>query len=100
MAADFRMEHGKEPTTLMHLFDYWEVLRLSQDDFSWLLEDISGRTEFNDRLLALQLAIELWDASGRTLRNRWRLRRAVANDASLRAALVSGKLYRFILSPW
>jgi hypothetical protein len=86
MAADFRMEHGKEPTTLMHLFDYWEVLRLSQDDFSWLLEDISGRTEFNDRLLALQLAIELWDASGRTLRNRWRLRRAVANDASLRAA--------------
>ena len=96
-AAEFRTEHRKEPTMSLELFDHWEGLRLCPEDFSWLVEDIGERTEPNDRLLALRLAIEAWDASGRTVGNRWCLRRAVARDASLRAAfrqsVVTGPLF-------
>jgi hypothetical protein len=73
MAAEFREKHKGEPTRAIELFDYYEVIKLSREDFSWLIEDVRLRTEQNDRLLALRLAIEIWDASGRTLAQRWRL---------------------------
>jgi hypothetical protein len=97
IAAVFRKEHKKEPTMSVELFDYWEVLRLCEEDFYWLVEDARGRTDFNDRLLALRLAIEVWDSSGRTFRKRWCLQHAAANDASLRKAfrqsMVTGPLF-------
>jgi hypothetical protein len=97
IAAGFREKHKKEPTMAAELFDYWEILHLCPEDFSWLVEEIRGRTELNDRLLALRLAIEVWDASGRTSGNRLRLRRAAANHPLLltafRKSVVTGPLF-------
>lgn len=82
----FRRENQKEPTMAFELFDHWEVLRLSSDDFSWLLDEIAGTKESSDRLVALHLAIEVWRAAGRRTDNRRRMRRAVGTDALLRRA--------------
>jgi len=86
VVAAFRKERNQEPTRSWALFDHWEVLRFSPKDFHWLIEDTQRRSDPNDRLLALRLAIEAWDGSGRTFANRWRLRRAIRNDTTLRAA--------------
>lgn len=86
VASAFRAEHMKEATMSLELFDHWEVLRLSPKDFSWLIHDIQKRGDSNERLLALRLAIEVWDISGRNFSNRWNLRRATQHDAILRRA--------------
>jgi hypothetical protein len=86
VAAAYRAEHKKEPTMSLELFDHWEVLRLSVKDFPWLLEDTSQRKNTNDRVLALRLAIEAWDSSGRTFTSRWKLHVATRREHTLRVA--------------
>jgi len=97
VANEHRKESNQEPTMLAQLFNFKEVLSQGPEDFSWLVEEIHDRAEANDRLLVLHLAIEVWDASGRTFSNRRRLRRAIAGDASLRTvfrkSVVIGPLF-------
>ena len=85
IAAKFRDEHKKEPTMACQLFDFYEVIKLCPADFTWLIEDVCRQTDQNNQLLALQLAIEAWDAAGRKLTMRWHLRRASRGNPSLRA---------------
>ncbi len=86
VVAAFREEHKAEPTMSLQVFDHWEVLRLSSKDFPWLLEDTRQQKDANDRILALRLAIEAWDGSGRTFTGRWQLYVATRREHALRAA--------------
>jgi hypothetical protein len=81
--TQFRKDEAKEPSMSLDVFDHWSVLRLSPDDFPWLVHEIRTRTESADRLVVTRLAIETWDASGRTLRRRWHLRNAIRKDPVL-----------------
>lgn len=82
--TDFRAENGIEPTIGIHLFGYREVLRFQPSDFEWLVHSIKNRPAQNDRELALRVAIEMWDGSGRKFRGLWHLWSAVKNNPNLR----------------
>lgn len=86
MAAAYRAKTKKEPLQSHDLFDYWEVLRLTSEDFNWLLADAGQRADVGDRVLALRLAIEAWDNAGRPFLLRWRLRQAAKREPELWSA--------------
>lgn len=83
MATAYRATHKKEATMALELFDNWEVLSLLPDDFHWLLADARQRSDSSDRLLALRLAIESWDAAGRSFLSRRRLRATAKREHAL-----------------
>jgi hypothetical protein len=82
-AAAYRAKNKKEPQQSHDLFDYWEVLHLTSEDFNWLLDDARQRADVGDRVLALRLAIEAWDNAGRSLPLRWRLRAVAKREPEL-----------------
>jgi hypothetical protein len=86
LASAYRALSKKEPTMSLELIDCWEVLRLSTDDFQWLLSDAIQRSDADDRLLALRFAIESWDGAGRPLSLRWHLRATAKHEPALWAA--------------
>ncbi len=83
MAVGYRDGCDQEPVRALDLFDRWEVLRLEPADFHWLVKDARERSDLNDRLLALQLAIEAWDLAGRPFVLRWGLRTTARQDKAL-----------------
>ena len=87
-AADFRTENKKEPTAAFQIFGYQEVLKFQPSDFDWLVASIKNCSEQNDKELALRVAIEIWDESGRKFRGLWRLWSTIKNDHSL------GKIFK------
>ncbi|MDB6026456.1 MAG: hypothetical protein JWM68_2679, partial [Verrucomicrobiales bacterium] len=84
--SEFRAKEKKEPTMWLHVFDYGAVVQLSKEDFPWLLKEVCTRDLLVDRIFALRLAIEAWDASGRSFRRRWQLHLVTRTDPTLRAA--------------
>lgn len=79
----------KDKTTL----DIWEVgmfghdWAFGPDDFPMTCDEISSRTDHDDRMVALALAFELYRSNGRPEGWRRRLRRAVDGDADLEQSL-------------
>lgn len=83
MASEFRDERKTEPENGLHISGYSRLIIFSPEDFHWLIDAARTRTDSNDRVLALRLAIEAWDAGGRKYRQYWALRRATKSDALL-----------------
>lgn len=82
--AEFRNTRQKEPTLAYEVVDHREVLRLGSEDFDWLLSDVWEEAELNDRIVALRIAIDVWDGMKRPIGKLWRLRRATRSEPSLR----------------
>lgn len=78
-----QLRQPNEPVRLVHLYGYYQTLKLRGEDLPWLLEDIRRRNDPKDQELALRLAIELWANSGRHWRDRKRIRKTIVKDQSL-----------------
>jgi len=72
-AADCRSEQKTEPTAGVQIFGHYEVLKLHSSDFEWLIGAAISRQENRDKELALRIAIEVWDSSGRRTWDLFRL---------------------------
>jgi len=77
IADEIRKETKAEPDVGWLLTNPQTALRLDSKDFLWLLDDASGRSGSNDRLLALKMALEFWIARGRSRADRWLILRVV-----------------------
>jgi len=71
----WREENENEPVYILQVFHHGEVVRPRIEDLDWLLSDLNQRPTGRDRELALRLAADLWNNSGR----RWRERRRIVD---------------------
>jgi len=83
IVGEIRKETKTEPNVLWLLTNPQTILRLASQDFLWLLDDVSGRGNSNDRLLALRLALELWIQRGRSRADRRRILQVVGEQPFL-----------------
>lgn len=67
----------------LYLFDHFEVLKPTPADLEWTIDDIKNCKEEADRCITLRMAIDLWNMRGRKWRDRQRIRRAIADNATL-----------------
>jgi hypothetical protein len=68
----------------IHLFHYDDVLKPMPDDLEWSIDDIKTIKEKSDRLIALRMAISLWNVAGRKWKDRQRIRYAIIDNVSLK----------------
>jgi hypothetical protein len=78
-----RREPDAKPSTFL-LFGYYEVVKQSEGDLEWLIEDIMEGDSPEMRTTALRLAIDLWHWYGRKRSIRTRIKRAARGERLLR----------------
>ncbi|MBI1817261.1 MAG: hypothetical protein HYR72_20000 [Deltaproteobacteria bacterium] len=81
----WREENEGEPFYLLQVFGHGEIVQPCIEDLDWLLIDINQRPTARDRGLALRLATDLWNNSGRRWRERRHIVDAVRNTPPLLA---------------
>lgn len=81
-----RKKKGEDISNPMYLFSYLDVLEPMSADIEWAIEDIKTQKEESNQIIALNMAINLWNISGRKWHDRWRIRRAIGNNSVLLAS--------------
>jgi hypothetical protein len=85
--AALRARKKEAEPDVYSVFGYGSVLRLSEVDRSWLVEDIFGDKPDNDKKLALKLALRLWYDLGRPKTFRVALEEAIRGKRDLQEIL-------------
>jgi hypothetical protein len=67
----------------IHLFSQLDIVKPMPDDLEWAIADIKACKEEADQIIALRMAISLWNQTGAKWRNRQRIRREILNNVSL-----------------
>ncbi|MFH0990334.1 MAG: hypothetical protein V1799_10015 [bacterium] len=67
----------------IYLFGHFDILKPMPADIEWAIDDIKAQKEEADRIIALRMATELWNMSGRKWRDRRRIRHAIAGNEVL-----------------
>lgn len=81
----FRAEHPMNTNYFLAMREIRQVLNLSGVDLEWLILDIQNRADRSDRLLALNIAIGLFETVGD--RRLMRLNAVVSTDPEMAAAV-------------
>lgn len=76
------------------LCDGRKIVRLGHKDFDWLLESATTRPSHNDRVIAINLAIYIWNASGRDDRRRRLILKLAHGDGLCNEAVRNSPLLR------
>jgi len=99
----WRQQNSNEPASWIAFPAYYAILHPNVDDLVWLSDDILHRKNAEDRVLALHLAMETWNQSGRKWRGRQEIRRATGHDAKLLAVfrrLSAAGRWLSVKRPW
>lgn len=59
LVEDWHTKHGRDPSTLFQVYDFYSVLSPDERDRTWLIEDITDRESERDRVIALLAVREL-----------------------------------------
>lgn len=68
---------------MAQIFDYYQVLKPDRADFDLLTQSAKDRPEKRDKELALRMAVEIWDSSGRRISDLWLLWSIATTDDAL-----------------
>jgi hypothetical protein len=79
-----RKENPEREPRIFQLFDFYDVVRASERDVDWLVEDIRHGADAERRRLAMHLAVDLWRWFGRKRATRREIKHAVRAEPGLR----------------
>ena len=87
-------KHGKEMTEFWQVSTFESFWQFEKYDFDYAVEQIAKRTLLDEKLLALSLAFRLYVMGGRDRKQRYRLKKVVADHNAL-----AERLSRYLKPP-